>query len=185
MPGLPSRRNWSWPRPPRPERRRLLHNLDSFFNGSATANPKVFAGVDQPLGAQTIAAEANGGALALVLMDQLMDMEKPGRPEALLLSKRTRRKLSALRRASKNLLETDVDAFGRRGLFYDGIPLAAGEFVSDAQAKGTSGNVCSSVYAVRFGQGVGVMMGLEHGGIQVETIGELEGKDATRHRIKW
>ena len=28
-------------------------------------------------------------------------------------------------------------------------------------------------------------MGLEHGGIQVERVGELETKDATRHRIKW
>jgi hypothetical protein len=29
------------------------------------------------------------------------------------------------------------------------------EFVSDAQTKGTSGAVCSSVYAVKFGQGAG------------------------------
>ncbi|MDQ3692892.1 MAG: phage major capsid protein, partial [Chloroflexota bacterium] len=41
-----------------------------------------------------------------------------------------------------------------------------------------------SIYALKFGQGIGVM-GLEHGGIQVETVGELETKDATRHRIKW
>ncbi|MFM8592768.1 MAG: phage major capsid protein, partial [Chloroflexota bacterium] len=58
------------------------------------------------------------------------------------------------------------------------------EFVSDTQTKGTSGAVCSSLYAVKFGQGVGVM-GLEHGGIQVERVGELETKDATRTRIKW
>ena len=31
------------------------------------------------------------------------------------------RKLSALRRASGNLLETGVDSFGRRALYYDGI----------------------------------------------------------------
>ncbi len=69
-------------------------------------------------------------------------------------------------------------------MFYDGIPLVVDEFVSDSQAKGTSGNVCSSIYALKLGQGVGVM-GLEHGGIQIEEIGELETKDATRHRIKW
>ena len=28
-------------------------------------------------------------------------------------------------------------------------------------------------------------MGLEHGGIDIEEIGELETKDATRWRIKW
>ncbi len=158
---------------------------DSFFNGDATANPKAFDGITRAIpAAQTIAAGANGGALTLDLMDGVIDLVKPGRPDVLLMSKRTRRKLSALRRASGNLLETDVDQFGQRALFYDGIPLVVDEFVSDAQAKGTSGPVCSSVYALKLGQGVGVM-GLEHGGIQVETIGELETKDATRHRIKW
>lgn len=29
------------------------------------------------------------------------------------------------------------------------------------------------------------MLGLEHGGIQIERVGELETKDATRWRIKW
>jgi hypothetical protein len=89
-----------------------------------------------------------------------------------------------LRRASGNLLETDVDQFGRRALFYDGIPLVVDDFVPDTQTKGSSGAICSSIYAVKFGQGIGVM-GLEHGGIQIETIGELETKDATRRRIKW
>jgi hypothetical protein len=35
-----------------------------------------------------------------------------------------------------------------------------------------------------FGQGEGAL-GLEHGGIQIEQVGELETKDATRWRIKW
>ena len=117
-------------------------------------------------------------------MDQLIDLVRPGRPDALMISKRTRRKLSSLRRASGAVLETSVDQFGQRVLAYDGIPLLVDDFVSDTQAKGSSGNVCSSVYAVKFGQGTGVM-GLEHGGIQIEPLGELETKDATRHRIKW
>ena len=157
---------------------------DAFFNGDATANPKAFDGITKAIPAgQTIAAGANGGPLTLDLMDQLIDLVKPGRPDALCLSKRTRRKLSSLRRASGNLLETDVDQFGRRALFYDGIPLVVDDFVSDTQSKGTSGAVTSSVYALKFGQGVGVL-GLEHGAIQVEPLGELETKDATRHRIK-
>ena len=159
--------------------------LDAFYNGDAATEAKGFDGLTEAIPAgQTLAAGVSGGQLTLELMDQTIDLVKPGKPDALLVSKRTRRKLSALRRASGNLLETDVDAFGQRALFYDGIPLVVDEFVSDAQEQGTSGPVCSSVYAVKFGQGSGVM-GLEHGGIQVETIGELETKDATRHRIKW
>ena len=66
---------------------------------------------------------------------------------------------------------------------YDGIPVLVDDFVSDTQAQGTSGSVCSSLYAVKFG--MDGVMGLEHGGIQVEDVGELETKDATRWRVKW
>jgi HK97 family phage major capsid protein len=158
---------------------------DAFFNGDTAVDAKSFDGITKQIPvAQTIAPGANGGALTLALMDQLIDLVKPGRPDALLMSKRTRRKLSDLRRSSGNLLEVDRDQFGLRALFYDGIPAVVDDFVSDTQTKGSSGAVCSSIYALKFGQGVGVM-GLEHGGIQVETVGELETKDATRHRIKW
>jgi hypothetical protein len=149
-------------------------------------NPKAFDGLTKTLDgtSQEIAAGANGGQLTLDLMDQMIDLVKPGKPDALFMSRRTRRKLSSLRRSNGNLLETGVDDFGRRALFYDGIPILIDDFISDTQVQGTSGNVCSSVYAVKFGQGAGVL-GLEHGGIQIEEVGELETKDATRWRLKW
>jgi capsid protein len=157
----------------------------AFFTGDSAVDSKSFDGLTKAIPAgQTIAAGANGGALTLDLMDQVIDLVKPGKPDALFMSKRTRRKLSGLRRSSGNLLETDVDQFGQRALYYDGIPILVDDFVPDNQAKGSSGNICSSVYPVKFGMQVGVM-GIENGGIQIETIGELETKDATRHRIKW
>ena len=157
---------------------------ESFVTGNATTNPKMFDGLVRAIpAAQTVSPGANGGALTLDLMDATVDLIKPGRPDVLMMSKRSRRKLSALRRASGNLLETDVNDFGQRALFYDGIPIVVDDFVPDTEAKGTGTNL-SSIYALRFGQGVG-LMGLEHGGIQIEEIGELETKDATRHRIKW
>jgi hypothetical protein len=118
------------------------------------------------------------------MVDQLIDLVMPGKPDALFMSRRTRRKLKSLRRASGTVLETDINQFGQRIESYDGIPVIVDDFISDTQTQGTSGAVCSSIYAVKFGQGLGVM-GLEHGGIQVEQVGELETKDATRWRIKW
>jgi hypothetical protein len=158
---------------------------DTFFNGDSSVNAKAFDGLTKTLNGtgQEFALGANGGNLTLDNMDTLIDMVLPGKPDALLMSKRSRRKLSSLRRSSGNLLETDVDAFGRRALFYDGIPVIVDDFVSDAQTQGSS-NQCSSVYAVKFGQGTG-LLGLEHGGIGIEPIGDLETKDATRWRIKW
>lgn len=159
---------------------------DSFFNGDSGLNPKMFDGLTKVLNGtgQEVAAGTNGAQLTLDMMDQMIDLVMPGKPDALFVSRRTRRKLSSLRRASGNLLEVDVDAFGQRALFYDGVPLYVDDFISDTQVQGTSGSVCSSIYAVKFGQGVGVL-GLEHGGIQIEKVGELETKDATRWRLKW
>jgi HK97 family phage major capsid protein len=160
---------------------------DTFYNGDTGTNPKEFDGLkvlmaDAPSG-QSLVMGANGAALTIDKLDELVDVIKPGKPDALLMAKRTRRKLSALRRASGNLLETDVDAFGRRALYYDGIPILVDDNVPTNEAEGASGAVCSSIYAVKFGrQGV---MGLENGGIQVEHVGELETKDATRTRVKW
>ncbi|MGB3328299.1 MAG: phage major capsid protein, partial [Thermomicrobiales bacterium] len=94
-----------------------------------------------------------------------------------------RRALKALRRASGSVLEVGIDQFGRQVETYDGIPVVVDDFVPDTELLGT-GSALSSIYALKFGQGTG-LMGLEHGGIQVETVGELESKDATRTRIKW
>jgi HK97 family phage major capsid protein len=157
----------------------------AFYTGDDSVNPKEFDGLRAAVPAgQTVSVAVNGGPLTLDLMDQVIDKVKPGKPDALFLSKRSRRKLSQLRRSSGNLLETDVDQFGKRAFWYDGIPLLVDDFIPDNEVQGSSGAVCSSIYAVKFGMQVGVM-GLEHGGIQIERVGELETKDATRHRIKW
>jgi HK97 family phage major capsid protein len=127
---------------------------------------------------------ANGASLDLATMDQLVDAIKPGKPDALFMSKRTRRKLSALRRSAGTLLETGVDSFGRRALYYDGIPVEVDENIPDTETQGTSTGVCSSIYAVKFGYQVGVC-GLQNGSISAVPVGNLETKDAVRTRIKW
>ncbi len=155
----------------------------TFYDGDTGSNPRQFDGLLNLVDAgQELSMGTNGGALTLDKMDELIDQIKPGRPDALFMAKRTRRKLSGLRRASGNLLETDVDQFGRRALYYDGIPILVDDFIPIDETQGTE-TAASSIYAARFGrQGI---MGLQNGGIQVERVGELETKDATRTRIKW
>ena len=155
----------------------------TFYDGDTGANARQFDGLVNLVDAgQELTAGANGAALTLDMLDELIDEVKPGRPEALFMAKRTRRKLSSLRRASGNLLETDVDQFGRRALYYDGIPILVDDFIAVDETQGTE-TAASSIYAAKFGrQG---LMGLQNSGIQVERVGELETKDATRTRIKW
>ena len=155
----------------------------TFYDGDTGVNSRQFDGLVNLVDAgQELSMGANGGALTLDKMDELIDEVKPGRPDALFMAKRTRRKLSSLRRSSGNLLETDVDQFGRRALYYDGIPILVDDFIPIDETQGTE-TAASSIYAAKFGrQGI---MGLQNSGIQVERVGELETKDATRTRIKW
>jgi HK97 family phage major capsid protein len=157
---------------------------DAFYNGDSATNAKSFDGLTKILNGsgQEVSMGANGGQLTLDALDQAIDLIPGGRPDALLMSKRTRRKLNSLRRASGAILETSVDAFGRHVFMYDGIPVLADDNVSDTQTQGTANGTCSSVYAVRFGmEGV---MGLQNGELQVIEVGDLETKDAGRWRIK-
>ncbi len=165
----------------------VAHEFNSaFFDGDAAVNAKQFDGLAKALlgTAQEKAAGANGGNLTLTLVDEFIDLVKPGKPDVLFMSKRSRRKLKDLRRSGGNVLETSVNQFGEQVETYDGIPIEIDDFILDTYAKGTSGNVTSRIYAVQFGMGRGVM-GYENGGITVEPVGALETKDARRWRIKW
>lgn len=160
---------------------------DTFWNGDTAVDAKSFDGMTKTLTgtAQELFYGANGAQLTLDQIDEMIDLVIPGRPDMLACSRRTRRKLSSLRRASGNLLETSTDAFGRRVDMYDGIPLVVDDYISNAQTKGASGAVCTSLYGIKFGDQEGVI-GLENsGGINVVQVGDLETADATKWRIKW
>ena len=157
---------------------------ETFVMGDTAQDPRSFDGIHKLISpAQTLSAGDNGGALTLDQLDELIDLVRPGKPELLLMSKRTRRQLTSLRRASGVVVETTVNQFGQAVETYDGIPLIVDDFVPDTLTQGTSTNT-SAIYALKFGQGAG-LLGLEHGGITIERVGELETKDATRTRIKW
>jgi len=126
---------------------------------------------------------ANGGTLTLAKLDELIDKVRGGKPHMLLMSRRSRRKLNELARASGGFLEADRDEFGQMLQFYDGVPLGICDFIADDQAVGTS-NDCSTIFAMQFGEGA--LSGLTApGGLTVERVGSLETKDASRVRVKW
>jgi HK97 family phage major capsid protein len=157
---------------------------DTFLNGDTAVDAKSFDGVDKPTtGVQALTMGANGATLTLAKLDELIDAVKGGPPAMLLMSKRTRRGLNTLARASGSLLQADRNDFGQMVQYYDGVPVAVSDYISDAKTVGTSTD-CSTVYAMQLGEGA--VAGLSSpGGLQVETIGSLETKDATRTRVKW
>ncbi|MEK7849162.1 MAG: major capsid protein, partial [Chloroflexota bacterium] len=158
---------------------------DTFINGDATADAKAFDGLNKLCNsAQAVSMGTNGAALTLDRLDELIDKIKPGKPDMLLLSRRTRRQLTSLSRATgSGILESDRNQLGQMVQYYDGIPVAINDWVSDAQTQGSSTD-CSSIFALQFGEG-GVAGLTAPGGLLVERVGSLETKDASRFRVKW
>lgn len=165
---------------------RATQNLfdDTFVNGNESTNAKSFEGVDRlTSGGQSVSMGTNGATLTLEKLDELIDRVKGGKPDLLLMSRRSRRTLNVLARTAGSFLEADRDEFGQMVQFYDGIPIGINDYIADNKTVGTSTD-CSTVYAMQFGEGA--LSGLTApGGLTVERVGSLETKDATRIRVKW
>jgi HK97 family phage major capsid protein len=157
---------------------------DTFVNGDTAVDAKSFDGIDKlTTGGQIATMGANGATMTLAKLDEVIDLVKGGPPAMLLMSKRSRRTLNGLARTTGSFLQTDRNEFGQMVQFYDGVPIGVSDYISDAKTVGTSTD-CSTVYAMQMGEGA--LAGLTApGGLQVETIGSLETKDATRTRVKW
>ena len=158
---------------------------DGFITGDTTVDSNSFDGLRTLCTAgQTLEVGTSGGALTLALVDQLIDLIKGGKPDILLMSKRTRRRLKALLAASAHYVESGADQFGRQVMHYDGIPVMVSDFQPDTETGSVGGSALSSMYAIHFGEADG-LSGLQNGGIEVVDIGQLESKDASRVRVRW
>ncbi len=168
---------------------------DTFVYGDATANPKQFDGLRKLIDTttasdQVIAMGDTGATLTLNKLDELIDALKGGKPDLLLMSRRSRRKINALVRAAGGMMETDRDKWGNFIQFWDGVPIGVNDWILDTHVltdgveTATTGGSCSTIYVFQMGEGA--LSGLTSPGqLQAEPIGSLETKDATRIRIKW
>ncbi|MDD5082345.1 MAG: phage major capsid protein [Dehalococcoidales bacterium] len=166
-----------------------------FVYGDVTSSPKQFDGLRKLIDTATagdplIAMGATGAALTLTKLDEVIDAVKGGKPDMLLMSRRSRRKLNALVRAAGGMMDTDRDDWGNFVQFWDGIPVGVNDWILDTHTlaggveTGTTGGACSTIYALQFGEGA--LCGLTGPGhLTVEAVGSLETKDATRTRVKW
>jgi hypothetical protein len=156
---------------------------DTFIVGDTSSDPNAFEGIRRLIpSAQTLDAAANGAALTLALLDQMLDLVRGGKPDLLLMSRRTRRKLKALLQASTHYVESG-ESFGRQVMMYDGIPVYISDYVPDTETLG-SGSSLSSIFALKFGWGE-ALAGVQNGGMEAVDVGQLETKDAVRTRIRW
>ncbi len=166
--------------------RAIQHKFeDTFINGDTDSESDSFDGIDVlAAGGQALSMGVNGGTLTLDKLDELIDAVSGGKPDMILMSRRSRRKLNSLARASgSGIVVSDRDEFGQMVQYYDGIPVGVNDWISDAQTVGSSTD-CSTVFAYQAGEG-GLVGLTSPGGLQVEPVGNLETKDARRTRVKW
>jgi len=174
----------------------LAHKFDNMFlYGDTDVDAKQFNGIRDIIdlttpGSQVITMGASGATLTLAKIDELIDKVKGGTPDLLLMSKRSRRKINALARAAGTNLTVRQGMLGQFVQEYNGIPIGVTDWQLDTHAVGsskesaTTGGANSVIYGLRFGEGA--LCGITGpGGVNVERIGQLETKDATRTRIKW
>ena len=174
----------------------LRHKFEeTFVYGDSDTSAKQFDGVRKLVDTatasdQVIAMGATGATLTLTRIDELIDAVKGGKPDLLLMSHRSRRKIKQLTRAAGFNLESDRNEFGMMLERYNGIPIGVSDWVLDTHTvassleTATTGGSCSTIYALSLGEGA--LCGLTAPGhITVEPVGALETKDASRTRIKW
>ncbi|MGD9142828.1 MAG: phage major capsid protein [Dehalococcoidia bacterium] len=166
-----------------------------FVYGDADDNPKEFDGLrllidTEAASDQVVSMGGTGATLTLAKLDELIDAVKGGKPDMLLMSRRSRRKINALVRAAGGMTETDRDQWGNFVQLWDGVPIGMNDWILDTHVltsgleTATTGGTCSTIYAVQFGEGA--LCGLTSPGqLQAEPVGPLENKDASRTRVKW
>ena len=157
--------------------------------GDATASPLEFDGLPNLVSsAQTFAAGPNGATLDFDMLDELKDMINYG-ADAIIMHSKTWRYMKTMLRAL-NIVPEHI-ALPEVGIsipVYDGTPIIRNDYIATNEEKGSSGAVCTSVYAARFNEDDG-LHGLYGGSpdssfIKVEEIGTLEQKDSYRWRMK-
>lgn len=167
-----------------------LEFTKTFFKGDSATNGNAFDGLEKRVtGSQVIEAGANGGALTLALIDELIDAVD-GEPDVLFMSKPMRRKVKGLLQASVHYIESGEDSFGRPVTTYGGIPIrtiggdaTGAEILGFTETQGTD-NQTGSIYAVKFGAEQYVS-GLKNGNMEVTDLGEIDAKPVYRTRIEF
>lgn len=144
-------------------------------------------------GAQDVVAGSttSGGAGSFSELDQAIDLVKPGPPDALIMSRRSRRQIKKLARSQGwDLALNTIGSLNKPINFYNDIPILINDFITETEDVvdggfgGKTGDDATSIFPVKFGaEG---LHGIDGGaGITVEDVGTLETKDATRRRVKW
>jgi hypothetical protein len=169
----------------------ILQHLAEIESESATD-------LDSVNNSQVIAGTATSGALTTAKMDELIDAVNGC--NLLLMSKRTRRKVNALMRASGSIVREYKDEFGMYPETYNNVPIAVIDYIPDNIQDGSASVINIAAFNPSTTRASGydnsVMIALrakDEAGFAInqaealnrEFVGASQKKDADIHRFKW
>lgn len=165
---------------------------NTMVNGDGTGDS--FSGLlDLVPAGQLIDVGVNGANFSFEILDELIDKikDKDGAADFLMLPARTLRKYYALLRALGGASIGDVVTLpsGRQIPAYRGIPIFRNDWLPVNQVKGTSGAICTTIFAGTLDDGSGThgiagLTAMDAAGVRVEDVGISETKDETITRVK-
>ena len=169
--------------------------LDTFVYGSATVDVKQFNGLQLLLTDTTYntvhAGTGTGSAATIAKMRECVDLITGWNGGThILMSKKMRRLMATYLDSVGATMPRAVNTFGKTIDTFDGKEIIVSDHIVNTELAATgkysakTGGNTTSMYFLTFApQALSGVQGSE--GIKTVPIGELETKDATRHRIKW
>ncbi len=169
-----------------------LNFTKKFIKGDMSSQPREFDGLQvRVTGNQLIAAgaTANGTPLSLDKLDEAIDQTL--NPTHLLMNKKMARRMTgAARSGVGGDITFDLDEFGRRVQFYNGLPILTVDLDGDGTAilpfteAATSGTAtATSIYVMSIG--ADGLTGIQNGIPDVRDLGELDVAPVWRTRVEW
>jgi len=140
---------------------------DLIITGEPEAVSTEFEGLDSLCRSETrmmamddLVVDGPGAAettLTLAAVDKLIDLVENGLPDALIMNKTIRRKLTSLMRASGGGVTLDrIELFGRQVYLYNTVPIVINDYISNAEVYNDSStwpsSTATTIFAVKFGE---------------------------------
>ena len=141
---------------------------------------------------QKVDTGVNGGAFSFDILDEMLSLvtAKDGTVDWIMMPRRT---MNSFRRARRVLGGTTPDHIetsnGRNVMQYEGIPVYRNDFLPINQTKGTGSNQ-TTIYCGTWDDGsesnglVG-LTSMRDAGISLIQVGQMEGQDTTKWRLRW
>jgi len=169
--------------------------LDKFYYGVNADDSKQFNGMHTLIADTTYNSVAEGtsetvGVITVTNLRAAKDLITGFTPDLMVMSKMARRSISTYLDSVGANFQRMEDKFGKHVQAFDDCPIAVDDHILNTEDISTGG-----VWQAGTGDGTTIFFltfddmacaGLHSGdGVQVEPLGSLETKDASRWRIKW